>query len=137
VEKVKWTRVLWGGLLAGFVINAFVLIPSLAVMHLSPDWTGPSMLAAAGFLAILVFLITSLITGFYATLRPRYGAGIRTAALTGVVSGLLFCLFQFLAWVLASRPIPVMVVATSGAVTFAALLIATLLGAWVYEKPAA
>ena len=135
MEKIKWTRVLWGGLVAGVVVNAFILFPVLAVFGPPISLEGSETTTVAVLMAALAFLMTIPVTWLYASIRPRYGAGMKTAALSGIVLGLLFCLFQMIAWILASRPIPPMVLATSAAITFVSLFVAALLGAWIYDKP--
>ena len=133
--KIRWTRVLLGGLVAGFVINVFFLGPSLGAAHLPWGLAPREIVVVTVLMVVLVFLVTILVTWLYAALRSRYGPGLRTAAMAGVVSGLLLGLFQYVGWVLTLRLIPARVWATIIAITFAALVIATLLGAWVYEKP--
>ncbi|MGD0228077.1 MAG: hypothetical protein ABSF71_37715 [Terriglobia bacterium] len=133
--KIRWTRVLLGGLVAGFVINVFFLGPGLGAAHLPWGLAPREIVVVTVLMVVLVFLVTILVTWLYAALRSRYGPGLRTAAMAGVVSGLLLGLFQYVGWVLTLRLIPARVWATIIAITFAALVIATLLGAWVYEKP--
>ncbi len=135
MEKINWTRVVVGGLVAGLAVNALVLVP-LAALQPSLTWVRGVPMAVGAVLVVMIFVVTILLVALYAANRSRYGAGIATAAMTGVVLGFVFCLLQYLMWVLTSRRIPVMVLATSGAVTFVAFLLATLVGAWVYEKPA-
>jgi hypothetical protein len=127
--------VLLGGLVAGFVINVFFLGPGLGAAHLPWGLAPREIVVVTVLMVVLVFLVTILVTWLYAALRSRYGPGLRTAAMAGVVSGLLLGLFQYVGWVLTLRLIPARVWATIIAITFAALVIATLLGAWVYEKP--
>lgn len=133
--KIRWTRVLLGGLVAGFVINVFFLGPGLGAAHLPWGLAPREIVVVTVLMVVLVFLVTILVTWLYAALRSRYGPGLRTAAMAGVVSGLLLGLFQYVGWVLTLRLIPARVWATNAAITFVALVIATLLGAWVYEKP--
>jgi hypothetical protein len=133
--KINWTRVLFGGLVAGFVINVFFLGPGLGALHLSLGWARQETVAVAVLMVVLVFLVTILVTWLYAAIRSRYGSGLRTAAMAGVASGLLLGIFQYAGWILTSRQIPARMWATNAVITFVALVIATLLGAWVYEKP--
>lgn len=135
VEKIKRTRVFFGGLVAGAVVFAFILFPVLAVYGPPFAMAGSETTTLGALLLVMTFLVSVQVTWLYAEIRSRYGAGIKTAALAGIVMGLLFCLFQFIAWILASRPIPAMVVASGAALTFASLLVAAVLGAWIYDKP--
>ena len=115
--------------------QCFLSRPGLGAAHLPWGLAPREIVVVTVLMVVLVFLVTILVTWLYAALRSRYGPGLRTAAMAGVVSGLLLGLFQYVGWVLTLRLIPARVWATIIAITFAALVIATLLGAWVYEKP--
>ena len=136
MEKINWARVVYTGMLTGLVMNVFFLGGCLSALHLTLAWSRQQSWVMGGLMAFLIFLATILEIGFYAAIRPRYGAGPWTAAMTGVGLGFLFCLFQFITWILTARPIPPMVLATSAAIASVILVIAALLGAWIYEKPA-
>jgi hypothetical protein len=133
--KINWARVLLGGFIAGFVINVFFLGPSLGALHLSLSWAREQTVAVAILLFALVFIVTILVTWFYAAAGLRFGTGLRTAALVSLISGLLVVFFQYIGWIMTSRLIPGNVWATDAGIAFVAVVIATLLGAWVYEKP--
>jgi hypothetical protein len=134
MEQPKWGRVLFGGLVAGLLINVFVLGPALAAAHLSLGSAPRATVVAALLMAVLVFFVTFMVTWIYAALRPRYGPGMKTAAMAGVASALVLGFFEYIEWVLTSRMIPAKVWATNVGITSLALLIAGLVGAWVYEK---
>jgi drug/metabolite transporter (DMT)-like permease len=87
-------------------------------------------------LVVLGFVFGILVTWLYAAIRPRYGAGPRTAVLAGVAAGLLMGVFPDIGWGLTLRLIPARVWAADAVVSLVALVIAALLGAWVYKEQA-
>ena len=85
--KINWARVLLGGLLAGFIINIFEYVTNGVL--LAADWDA-AMKALGRHLpmsAIAVFVVGGIggiaAIWLYAAARPRFGAGPKTAALTG------------------------------------------------------
>jgi hypothetical protein len=87
-------------------------------------------------IVVLGFLVGFLAIWLYAAIRPRYGAGPGTAALAGVAAGLLFGIFPDIGWGLTLRFIAGRVWAADGVVSLVAIVIATVLGAWVYKEQA-
>jgi hypothetical protein len=87
-------------------------------------------------MVVLTFLVGILLIWLYAAIRPRYGAGPGTAALAGVAAGLLFGVFPDIAWGLLLRPIPARVWMADAVFTLVVMVIATVLGAWVYKEQA-
>jgi hypothetical protein len=87
-------------------------------------------------LVVLGFVFGILAIWLYAAIRPRYGAGPGTAALAGVAAGLLLGVFPDIGWGLTLRLIPARVFAADAVVSLVAMVIATLLGAWVYKEQA-
>lgn len=86
--KVNWNRVVLGGLLAGLVINIFEFV--LNGVILEKDWaaamTALGKTGQMGVEQIVLFNLWGFVTGIfsvwlYAAIRPRYGAGPKTAAL--------------------------------------------------------
>jgi len=139
--KINWTRVLLGGLVAGAVGNVLMFA----------GWgifTRPTLSAALDALGqplqetfistvigvVLGFLVMILVMWLYAAIRPRYGAGPRTALVAGVAAGFLFAVFPDMGWGLTLRLIPGRVWATDAVVSLVVIVIATLLGAWVYKE---
>ena len=135
MDGIRWSRVFLGGLAAGFVINVFFVGPALGAAHLSVGAATPATTVMAAILVGLVFVISFLVTWLYATLRPRFGPGRRTAAIAGLASGLVLALFEFIGWLLTSKLFPASELAIVALITSASVVITTLLGAWVYEKP--
>jgi hypothetical protein len=85
---------------------------------------------------VLGFVVGILAIWLYAAIRPRYGAGPGTAVLAGVAAGLLYGVFPDIGWGLTLRLIPARVWVGDAVFTLVAMVIATLLGAWVYKEQA-
>jgi len=141
--KINWTRVLIGGLVAGVVGNVlwFVAWPFFGRPGLSAtlEALGHPLKETVGtdvLLVVMTFLMGILVVWLYAAIRPRYGPGPKTAAVAGVAAGLLCGVFPDIGWAFTLRLIPARVWATDAVVTFVGLVIATLLGAWVYKEQA-
>ena len=141
--KINWIRVLIGGMVAGVVINvlqfaawALFVRPSLsatleALGHPLKETFGTTVLWV-----VLSFLLGILFVWLYAAIRPRYGAGPRTAAVAGIAAGLLLGLIPDIAWGSMLRLIPARVWAIDAVDTLVIAVVATLLGAWVYREQA-
>jgi hypothetical protein len=85
---------------------------------------------------VLTFVMGIVVIWLYAAIRPRYGPGPRTAAMAGVAAGLLLGVFPDIGWGLTLRLIPASVWAADAVITLVVVVIATLLGAWVYKEQA-
>src|SRR5712692_1656927 len=88
--KINWTRVILGGLVAGLIINLFEFV--LNALLLEKDWANTmTALGKPGELpgtAIMLFNVRGFLIGItavwlYAAIRPRYGAGVKTALCAG------------------------------------------------------
>jgi hypothetical protein len=144
VGKINWTRVLIGGLIAGVVANVLwfaawgpLIRPTLSAALEALGRSLQETITATVLMVVLNFLGMILVMWLYAAIRPRYGAGPRTAALAGVAAGLLVGVFPDIGWGLTLRLIPARVWATDAAVSLVVIVIATLLGAWAYKEEAA
>ncbi len=141
--KINCTRVLIGGLIAGVVLNVLFFAAweplvgrslsaaLLALGHPMQETAGTTVL-----MIVLGFLMGIVAIWLYAAIRPRYGAGPGTAALAGVAAGLLSGVFPDIAWGLTLRLIPAGVWVGDAVFSVVAMVIATLLGAWVYKEQA-
>jgi hypothetical protein len=141
--KINWTRVLIGGLIAGVVIDVLWFVawglfirPSLSAALLALGRPMQEAVSTTVVLVVLGFVFGILAIWLYAAIRPRYGAGPGTAALAGVAAGLLLGVFPDIGWGLTLRLIPARVFAADAVVSLVAMVIATLLGAWVYKEQA-
>ena len=142
--KINWTRVLLGGLVAGAVGNVLMFAawglftrPSLSAALEALGQPLQETVATTVIGVVLGFLVMILVMWLYAAIRPRYGAGPRTALVAGVAAGLLFAVFPDIGWGLTLRLIPGRVWATDAVVSLVVIVIATLLGAWVYKEEGA
>lgn len=137
--KINFGRVLLGGLVAGlilsvgeFVLNEKVLGTQMKEFMSTHKFTEPPGYFLAVAIALTVLLGIVIVLG-YAAIRPRFGAGPKTAIIAalfawfgiyfyiGVIQGLLFgtplnLLLIMLAW---------------GLVEY---IVATLAGAWLYKE---
>ncbi len=89
--KINWGRVVLGGLLAGVVLNVVDYV--LYGVWLRPDFaaTMQALGKPAGAMDSLVplFVVVDFVYGIglvwlYAAIRPRFGAGVKTAVIAGV-----------------------------------------------------
>jgi len=90
MEKINIKMVLLGGLLAGLVINIgeFILNdPILGDAWMA--WTKSMNLPEMSGNVIIFYVVWSFLVGIaivwlYAAIRPRFGAGVRTAVMAGL-----------------------------------------------------
>ena len=141
--KINWGRLLIGGLVAGVVINVLWLAGwTLWVRTLVSDALQavghPLDESAAGSVVMIVlgFLMGIVAVWLYAAIRPRYGAGPKTAAIAGVAAGILLGVFPDIGWGSTLRLIPAKVWVTDAITTLVIVAIATIVGAWVYKEQA-
>jgi hypothetical protein len=133
-------RVLLGGLLAGLIINVVEYITNGVVLRES--W-GRAMQAlgkpaALSVGAIVIFNIWGFLLGIaavwlYAAIRPRYDAGPKTAIRAGVYA---WSVAVFLAN-LSNYPLglfPTRLLVISSIVALIEIVVATLVGAWLYKE---
>ena len=133
-------RVILGGLLAGLVINIVEFVTNGVVLR--EEW-GRTMQAlgkpaelSTG--AIVIFNIWGFLLGIaavwlYAAIRPRYGAGPTTAIRAGLAT---WAVAVFLAN-LGNYPLglfPTRLLVISSSVALVEIVVATLVGAWLYKE---
>lgn len=142
--KINWGRVILGGLLAGVVINIAEFLINGVI--LGQDWTAAmkvlgidleaAMQANPGMMAM--FLVWGFIFGviavwLYAAIRPRFGPGPRTAACAGVVLWLAAYLGPMMSYsALGLWPMRLALIAS--ALGLVELVLATVVGAWLYKE---
>jgi preprotein translocase subunit SecY len=139
--KINWARVLLGGLIAGVVLNVFqfaVWVPlvgrSLSAALQTLGHPMQETLATTVLMVVLMFVGGILAIWLYAAIRPRYGAGAGTAALAGVAAGVFMGVLPDIGWGLTLRLIPAMVWVGDAVTGLVAIVIATVLGAWLYKE---
>ncbi len=137
--SINWTRVILGGLVAGVVINVFESVLNGVV--LAKDWEaamaamGKPPMAGNQIAAFVAwgFVVGIFAVWLYAAIRPRYGAGPKTALCAGLaVWGLGYLLASVAPLVLELFPARVMVIGL--VVGLVEVLAATLVGAWLYRE---
>ncbi len=137
--KINIGRVIVGGLLAGVVLNVgeFVLNEPI----LGDQWTaamaalnrppiGGSMIA---WFVLLTFVLGIALVWLYAAIRPRFGAGPKTAVWAGVTVWFFACLWGFgSTWVMGLFPARLV-----GIILVWELIevpLAAVAGAWLYKE---
>lgn len=136
--KINWGRVLLGGLAAGVVIDLVNYVLNTYV------WAeqNAAMMKALGVQlrpnAIPIFLLEGLVLGIalswaYAVARPRYGAGPKTAVITGlgiwVIGGVLPDVDLW-----ASGILPTWVLCIGTVVGLVLIVVASVVGASLYKE---
>jgi hypothetical protein len=139
--RINCTRVIVGGIvaavilfIAGFIIHGLILEPDWTAWHAAGHM--PLVLSHAAM--TVIWIVVSLINGLtgvwiYAGIRPRYGAGAKTALIAGLmlwlVGGLVAALAQY---ALGNVPHNIVVVGAIGSLI--ADLIAIVAGAYFYQE---
>lgn len=140
MPRINWTRIILGGLLAGviidiseFVVNGLLLADRwAAAMEVQGRSSNFGALGYAIFIA-WGFLMALFAMWLYANLRPRLGAGPRTAAIAAVatwVPGSLLASMGVFAMDLYSRRLMAIGVGEQ----FVELIVGVLIGAWIYKE---
>ena len=139
--KVNWVRVILGGLLTGVIINVFEFILNglllakdmqAAISALGKQMGGGQLLMFAAW----GFLVGIFAVWLYAGIRPRYGAGLKTALCAGLA---VWCLGYLLADVtpLALKLFPIRLTVIGLAVGLVEVSVGTLADAWLYREQTA
>src|SRR6267378_854186 len=135
MTQMNMKRVVIGGLVAGLIINISETIMNVPVL-------GPQMeaalkqlnLPAIGGAAIGVFVVGAFVLGLllvwlYAAIRPRFGAGAKTALIAAVIMWLLAYVWpSFSLGLMGIMPAKLLFVATLWGL--AEVIIAALAGGW-------
>jgi hypothetical protein len=138
--KINWGRVILGGLLAGVVINIGEFVLNEIVVK--AEWVAAA--AALGLPTeessrqMVVWLLYGFALGIfavwgYAAIRPRYGAGPKTAICAGSAVWFAACaLFGVIAWNIGLFPTPLIAKVTLWELV--EIPLATVVGAWLYKE---
>jgi hypothetical protein len=140
MSKINTGRVIAGGLLAGLVMNVLdyiihgvVLAQSWAeaVKARGIDMASTQTGTMVGWI-VVDFLSGLFLVWLYASVRPRYGAGPKTALLAGLavwfIAHLIFASYAFMGML----PVSLVVAATIGGLI--SVLVAGLAGCWLYQE---
>src|SRR3990172_203257 len=136
--KINMARVLFGGVVAGIVVNLFEYVTNGIV--LASDWD--AAMSALGHAmpdrAIAGFVVWGFVLGigaiwFYAAARPRFGPGPGTAAITGASYWVFaYALPNFGLSLLSLFPTRLLVIGTL--VGLVELIVASVCGAGLYRE---
>lgn len=138
--KIKMSRVLIGGLVAGVVINVFNGV--LNGLVLADRWSaymqslGKPAAFAPGQLAgfnLIGFAMGILTVRLYAAIRPRFGSGPQTAVRAGLVIWLIGTLFPSVTYVITGLA-PANLTYVGIAVGIVEYVVAGLAGAALYKE---
>lgn len=137
--RVNASRVVLGGLLAGVVINVLDAASQLLPVD-TISWITDLGLPEPGGGAMATWLVLGFVVGvaavwLYAAIRPRYGAGPRTALLAGGAVWLLALAVPLVGF-RAAGIVPGTVFWVWMAVGLVEMLAGTLAGARVYREEA-
>src|SRR6266446_9942047 len=136
--KINWTRVILGGLVAGVIINVFESVLNGVIFAKDMEAAIRALGRQMGGGALVMFTVWGFLVGIfavwlYAAIRPRYGAGPKTAACAGAaVWGLGYLLASVTPLALKLFPTRLMVIGL--AVGIVEVLAGTLVGAWLYRE---
>lgn len=140
MAKINWGRVVLGGFVWVVVFN--VLWFSAWILFLKSEWM--SAVATLGrtfpqtLEGLVLWFLLTLVGGIfaiwlYAAIRPRYGAGPKTAAYAGFALWLISGLGPTLWWA-HILSLPTELVAITMVPGLVADVVATVLGAWPYKE---
>jgi hypothetical protein len=140
MAKINWGRVLLGGLVAGLIINAAEYLVNGVILQ--ARWAEamkgigkPAMMSGAQIAAFNVwgFCVGVFTVWLYAAIRPRYGAGPKTAVCAAAsVWALGYLLAGVVPMVLHTLPRRLMAVGIAAGLI--EVIAAALAGAWLYKE---
>lgn len=140
MAKINWSRVVLGGFLWVIVFNALWL--SAWSLFLRSEWrsalAGPGRSFPPTLESLVLWLLLTLVGGIfaiwlYAAIRPRYGAGPKTAAYAGFALWLVSGLGPTL-WLAHILSLPAELIARTVVLGLVADVVATVSGAWPYKE---
>jgi len=137
--KINKGRVLLGGLLAGLVLNILDWVVHQVI--LGDQWATamadlnkplPTGGAVVG-MVVMMFLVGIFIVWLYAAIRPRYGAGPKTAVCAGFAVWFIWWLIGFGGTIFMNL-FPCNLVGTGVGFGLVESVLAALAGGWVYKE---
>ncbi len=142
MANINVGKVILGGLVAGVVLNIGEALLNTVVLAKAmeedfrrlnlPPQPGGDFIAKA---VVMTFILGIVIVYLYAAIRPRFGAGVKTAIYAGVIAW--FFAFLYVGVIQASLGLfsvqPMIIGLIWGLVEFAAGAVA---GAWFYKEEA-
>ena len=136
--KINVGRVILGGLLAGlvmsvseYVLNTYVVAAETSEVLQRLGLTQISSNQIVGFV-ILTFVLGIVLIWIYAAMRPRFGAGVKTAVVAAVTVWLLGMLSATGDVIVGVMSADSMIV--PGVWSLVETIVAAIAGAWVYQE---
>lgn len=141
MNRINMTRVILGGLVAGliinaseFVLNGVVLADAMKVQFAKMNLQEPGANAMAVFVA-MGFVIGIATIWLYAAIRPRFGAGPKTAAIAGLAVWVLAYVYGTIGLEVLGM-VPARMAAIGLTWGLAEVLVAAIGGAYFYQEEA-
>ena len=139
MTKINFAKVILGGLLAGVLLNIGDFLLHEPVM--GAEWKAvleKQGVAEPGggtitYFVIMDFIIGIAIVWLYAAIRPRFGAGFRTAIVTGLIVW-FFAWLTNLGGLIAMDMYPSKLLYLTLAWGFFQMPLVAILGAWFYRE---
>ncbi len=136
MNRIAWSKVAVGGLIAGLVWTLLsILLLGIAGSELTTALLRGNR-APGGNLQIFMFAANLAAafwaTWLYAALRAHYGPGLKTGAIAGIAWWLIVSM-QSAKW-LALSPVPPSSALLPGLLTLPSILIAAMTAGWCYEN---
>ena len=135
--KIDWKRVMMGGLLAGLVVNIFEAVSGILLQEeykAAMAALGKTMQESAAIYYIVYgFIYGIFAVWFYAAIRPRFGAGPRTAVCAGIAVWFIGYLLPLLGYA-ANDLFPANLIAIGCVVGLVETILGTVAGAWLYRE---
>lgn len=139
MNKINFTRVLLGGLVAGVVLNIGEIILNDVILgtqmkdflrRLNVPEPGGSLVAVA---VILTLVIGVVIVWVYAAMRPRLGPGPKTAICAGVIAWIFVCVYcGVINGIILQAPTNFLIIGIVWC--FFEYVLAAIAGAWLYKE---
>jgi hypothetical protein len=141
MRPINWARVILGGLLAGLVINAFEFVMNGVIFAQDMEAAMKALGKEVGGAQMAMFVAWGVLVGIfavwlYAGIRPRYGAGPKTAVLAGLAVWVLGYLLASVT-LIGLGLFPMRLMAIGMIVGLVEVIVATLVGARVYREEGA
>lgn len=136
MAKINVVHVIGGGIIGGMIINvAGILAWEKILGHQYVTQFGSELPRSAMPRSMFWgYMIAIASTWLYASLRARYGRGVKTGLIVGVVTWFVgMALPNYAFWSLGLFDGRQMLVAS--VIGLAQLMVGTLAGAWIYERP--
>jgi hypothetical protein len=140
--KMNVARIIIGGLVAGLIINIAEGVTNGVLLgerwkawaaRLAPVTDQPSSGTAMALWTILAFALGIIAIWLYAAVRPRFGAGMKTAVIVGFVLWILYWpLVTIQHMALGTVPMHMLFMGDLGGL--AGALLGTIAGAAIYKE---